>query len=256
MPVDHTINIIEVKDVSFTYDGIENVLENISLEIHQGDYIGFIGPNGAGKTTLFKIILHLLSPNGGTVKLFGQEVNVFKDWHKVGYVPQKATNFDANFPANVQEVVLMGRYAKRGLFQRTTKEDRKAAKDALEKVDMWGYRDRLIGDLSVGQQRRVFIARALVNQPEVIFLDEPTSGTDEKTQDQFFTLLKNLNQEQGLAIAIVSHDIGRITQEVMHINCVDRTLTCHASPEEYLKESRSDNVFGQNVKIITYHHHP
>jgi zinc transport system ATP-binding protein len=255
MPVDHSKNIIEVHEVSFSYDGIENVLENITLEIHQGDYVGFIGPNGAGKTTLFKIMLHLLTPRSGTVKLFGQEVDDFKEWYKIGYVPQKATHFDNHFPASVREVVLMGRYVKRGLFQKTTKEDHKSVKEALEKVDMGGYRDRLIGDLSVGQQQRVFIARALVNQPEVIFLDEPTTGTDEKTQGRFYALLKRFNQEEGLTIAIVSHDIGRITQEVMHINCVDRTLTCHTSPEEYLRESQSNKILGQDVKIITYHHH-
>lgn len=252
--VDHTKNIIETKNISFSYNGKENVLENISFAIHQGDYIGFVGPNGGGKTTLLKIMLNLLAPNIGTVKLFGQDIKDFKDWHKIGYVPQKLANFDVNFPANVYEVVLMGRYSNKGLIQRTTEADKEAVRDALEKVDMWEYRDRLIGDLSGGQQQRVFIARALVNQPEVILMDEPTTGVDKKAQDSFYALLQKLNKQFGLTLALVSHDIERITQEVMHIACIDQTLTSHSSPEEYLLESENSNILGKNIKLITHHH--
>jgi zinc transport system ATP-binding protein len=253
--VDHTKNIIEVEDISFSYNGNENVLENITLAIHQGDYIGLVGPNGAGKTTLLKVMLDLLVPREGTVKLFGTEIKDFKDWHKIGYVPQKAVAFDAKFPASVYEVVMMGRYSAKKLFQQTTEADKSAVKDALEKVEMWEFKDRLIGDLSGGQQQRVFIARALVNNPEVIFLDEPTTGVDKKTQDGFYELLQKLNKEFGLTLVLVSHDIQRLTQEVMHIACVDKTLTCHVSPEEYLAESEAVNVHGKDVKIITHHHH-
>ena len=253
--VDHTKNIIEVENVSFSYGSRENVLEDITLAIHQGDYIGLVGPNGAGKTTLLKIMLSLLAPSGGSVKLFGQDMSDFSDWHKIGYVPQKAVNFDANFPASVYEVVLMGRYSNKRIFQRTSKVDKDAAKDALAKVDMWEYKDRLIGDLSGGQQQRVFIARALVNDPEVIFLDEPTTGVDRQTQDGFYALLQKLNSQLGLTLVLVSHDIERVTQEVMHIACVDKTLTCHVSPEEYLAESKSSDIFGKQVKIMTHHHH-
>lgn len=252
--VDHTKNIIEVKDISYSYNGSEDVLKNIKLDIHQGDYIGLVGPNGSGKTTLLKIMLNLLTPKSGSVRLFGQNMRDFKDWHKIGYVPQKAVNFDVNFPASVYEVVLMGRYSNRKLWQRTTPADKESVKDALLKVDMWEYKDRLIGDLSGGQQQRVFIARALVNQPEAILLDEPTTGVDKKTQNSFYTLLQKLNRDLGITLVLVSHDIERITQEVMHIACVDRTLTCHVTPAEYLSESQSINVLGKNVNIITHHH--
>lgn len=255
LKVDHTKNIIEVKDVSFSFNGSENVLENITLAIHQGDYIGLVGPNGAGKTTLLKVMLNLLTPKNGTVKLFGQNTYDFKDWHKIGYVPQKLANFDVNFPASIYEVVLMGRYSNKKLFQKTTEADKESVRDALAKVDMWEYKDRLIGDLSGGQQQRIFIARALVNRPEVIFLDEPTTGVDKKTQDGFYALLQKLNKEFGLTLVLVSHDIERITKEVMHIACVNRTLTCHVSPAEYLSESESSNIAGKEVKIITHHHH-
>ncbi len=252
--VDHTKNIIEVKNIFFSYNK-EEVIRDISFDVHQGDYLGMIGPNGAGKTTLLKIMLGLLVAGSGSVKLFGQDIKNFKDWQKIGYVPQKATSFDINFPATVKEVVLMGRYARAGLFHGMTKKDLNLVQKSLEQVDMWEYRDRLIGDLSGGQQQRVFIARALVSEPEIIFLDEPTSGVDEKTQNEFFSLLRKLNQEFSLTLVLVSHDIEKITKEVMHIACIDKTLVCHMSPEEYIKESHDVNISGLPVKIITSHHH-
>ncbi|MFA7319332.1 MAG: metal ABC transporter ATP-binding protein [Parcubacteria group bacterium] len=256
MSVNHNKNIIEVEDVSFAYAGRGNVLEHITLAIHQGDFIGLVGPNGAGKTTLFKVMLNLLIPQQGKVRLFGVDIRNFSDWQRIGYVPQKAVNFDVNFPASAYEVVMMGRYSSKKMFQKTSSTDRIAVKDALEKVGMWESKDELIGDLSGGQQQRIFIARALVNYPEVIFLDEPTTGVDRKTQDNFYALLQKLNKELGITLVLVSHDIERLTQEVMHIACVDKTLTCHVSPEEYLRESKSLHVHGEDVKIITHHHHP
>ena len=222
--VDHTKNIIEVKDVSFSYNGQE-VLKNINLPIHRGDYIGLVGGNGAGKTTLLKIILGLLTPQSGTVELFGQNISNFKDWSKIGYVPQKATSFDNNFPATVEEVVLMGRFGRRGLFHKMTETDKKKVYSALDSVDMLEYSDRLIGDLSGGQQQRVFIARALVGDPEVVFLDEPTVGVEKDIKDQFYKLLRMLNEEMHLTVVLVTHDIESMRHEAMHIAYIDRTLT-------------------------------
>lgn len=253
-PVDHSKNVIEVENISFSY-GDNEVLSGITFDVHQGDYLGVIGPNGAGKTTLLKIILGLLKPSAGSIKLFGQKLEDFKNWEKIGYVPQKATNFDPNFPSTVHEVVIMGRYAKRGLFSRVRQEDHQKALKALEQVEMGEFHNRLIGDLSGGQQQRVFIARALAAEPEVIFLDEPTVGVDQKTRAEFYDLLKKLNENLGLTLVLISHDIEMITKEVMHIACIDRTLTCHMSPEEYLKESAQQKISGQDVKIITHHHH-
>lgn len=253
--VDHTKNIIEIKDVSFGYDNKGDVLKNINLQIHKGDYIGFVGPNGSGKTTLIKIIIGLLKFKEGSIKIFGQNLENFKDWHKIGYVPQKTTAFDINFPVTVEEVVAMGRYSRRKLGQKITPEDKKLIQKSLENVDMWDYRGRLIGDLSGGQIQRVFIARALVNDPEIIFLDEPTTGIDEKSQKDFYQLLQKLNKEMNITLIIVSHDIEKLTQEVMHMVCVNQTLTCHTTPEEFIKESQTSNMFGQDVKIITHHKH-
>jgi zinc transport system ATP-binding protein len=252
--VDHTKNIIEVENVSFSY-GKEEVLSNITLQIHKGDYLGMIGPNGAGKTTLLKLMLGLLPLQSGSVRFFRQNIKDFKDWHKVGYVPQKATSFDVNFPATVLEVAMMGRYGRLGIAHRVTEKDKEIVRKCLEQVGMWEFRDKLIGDLSGGQQQRVFIGRALATEPEVIFLDEPTTGVDEKTQNEFYELLKKLNQEFSLTLILISHDIGRITKEVMHIACIDKVLCCHLSPEEYIKQSPVLSTTGEPFKIITPHHH-
>lgn len=254
MQIDHLKNIIEIKDLCFSYDKNE-VLKDITFGIHKGDYLGIIGPNGAGKTTLLKLILGLLPLCCGSVKLFGSDPKHFKDWSKIGYVPQKATSFDVNFPATVQEVVSMGRYSKIGLFKYASKKDKEIVENALKQVGMQEYKKRLIGDLSVGQQQRIFIARALAGQPEIIFLDEPTTGVDKKSQDDFYALLKELNQNHGITIVLISHDIERITKEAMHIACIDCTLVSHISSEEFLKESTLLNISGKSVKIITHNHH-
>jgi zinc transport system ATP-binding protein len=253
-PVNEAKNIIEVKGISFSY-GNDEVLHDITFDIHQGDYLGVVGPNGSGKTTLLKIMLGLLKPSKGSIRLFGNDLKDFKEWSRIGYVPQKATNFDANFPANVWEVVLMGRYARRGLFRNPTAADRREARVALEQVGIWDQRNRLIGDLSGGQQQRVFIARALAGKPEVIFLDEPTTGVDEKTQNEFYALLSKLNKKMDLTLVLISHDIAMITREAMHIACIDRTLVCHTSPEEYLRESRAMAMRDQTVHLIRPHRH-
>lgn len=239
--VDHSANSIEVSHISFSYGDTE-VLRDITFAIHRGDYLGIVGPNGAGKTTLLKIMLGRLRPAAGTVKIFGTDVGDFKEWSRIGYVPQKAFYFDRHFPATVAEVVLMGRYAKRGLFRRVTAEDRMAVVAALKTAEMWQYRDILIGDLSGGQQQRVFIARALASAPEIIFLDEPTTGVDAKSEEEFYALLRKLNRESQATLVLVSHDIDRVLGEAMHVACIDRTLVCHGSPEEYIHENTAGAV--------------
>ena len=236
--VDHTKNIIEVDDVSFSY-GEHEVLRNINFSIHKGDYLAIVGGNGSGKTTLLKIILGLLKPSSGSVRLFGKDVSDFRERSRIGYVPQKATAFDKNFPTTVEEVVVMGRYGIRGLFNRVTKEDREYARRALEQVGMWEHRSRLVGDLSGGQQQRVFIARALAGNPEIIFLDEPTVGVERKVRDEFYALLRKLNDELDLTVVLVTHDIENVAHESMHIACIDRTLFFHESVDAYFKSTHA-----------------
>lgn len=235
--VDHTKNIIEVSDVSFSYND-EVIIEDVNLSIHEGDYLGVVGSNGSGKTTLLRIILGLITPQSGSIKLFGQDISTFKDWSKIGYVPQKVINFDNNFPLTVEEVVLMGRYGKLGLLHNPSKKDKQKVEEALKSVDMLSYRDRQIGDLSGGQQQRVFIARALVGNPEIIFLDEPTVGVEKDIKNKFYQLLHDLNEKLKFTIVIVTHDIESMSHEAMHVACMkDKTLVFHESIDDLFKES-------------------
>ncbi len=253
MQITHNQNIIEIKDVSFSY-GKEEVLKNINLDIHKGDYLGIIGPNGGGKTTLVKIILGLLKPVSGTVHLFGQDICCFTNWSKIGYVPQKITRNDVNFPVTVEEVVSMGRIGKRGLFNKLNEEDKNYVKQALRQVEMWDYRNKLIGDLSGGQEQRVFIARALAGNPEVILLDEPTVGVDVKIQNEFYGLLKKLNQQLKLTLILVSHDIDVVAHETTELACVNKTLIYDRNPKDFFKNNGLKKLYGQHMKFILHNH--
>jgi len=243
MQVNHIDTIIELDNVSFFYTN-ETVIKDVSLRIHKGDYVGIIGPNGGGKSTLLKLMLGVIKPTHGSVKLFGQDIKHFKDWSKIGYVPQK-TYFDMNFPVTVEEVVSMGRYGKRGLFHFPTSEDAKKVKQALEQVEMGQFHKRQIGDLSGGQQQRVFIARALVVDPEVIFLDEPTVGVDIKTQQQFYKLLRKLNKELDLTLVLVSHELDVIAHESTELGYINRTLDYYGDPNEFLKGEYFHELIGR-----------
>ncbi len=231
--LNHKDTIIELENVCFTYTN-EEVIKDVSLVIHKGDYLGIVGPNGGGKTTLLKLMLGLLRPYDGRISLFSTEISVFKQWPRIGYVPQK-TVFATNFPITVEEVVAMGRYGKRGLFHFSTKEDKIKTHKALDQVDMLEYKDRQISELSGGQQQRVFIARALATEPEIIFLDEPTVGVDVKTQKQFYQLLRKLNKELNLTLVLVSHELDVVAHEATELVYINRTLEYYGDPNEFLK---------------------
>lgn len=253
MPIDHTKNIIEVNNVSFAYNHAL-VLNNISLTVHKGDYLGIIGPNGGGKTTLLKIILGLLKASSGEVKIFGNTELSAYGRSKLGYVPQKAIHFDPLFPATVYEVTAMGRYGKKGLLNRLNNNDKIIIEKSLKQVDMLDFKDQLIGELSNGQQQRVFIARALSGEPEVIFLDEPTVGVDVKAQEEFYTLLKKLNQEYGLTLILVSHDIDVIANEVTELACINQRSVYHGEPKEFIKGDYLEKLYGKNIRQILHNH--
>ncbi len=246
--VDHTKNIIEFKDVSFSY-GTEEVLKDINLQVHKGDYLGIIGPNGGGKSTLLKLMLGLLSPTKGEVLLYGISLKKFRDWSKIGYVSQHVTHIDPHFPMTVEEVVTMGRYPQIGLFRFPTQKDKDIVKEALCQVEMLQFKDKLVGDLSGGQQQRIFIARALAGHPEVIVLDEPTVGVDVKTQKQFYTLLQKLNTELDLTLVLVSHELDIVAHEATEIAYVNRELVYHGIPKKFVHSEYFEKLTGKGVHV-------
>ncbi|HYF92271.1 MAG TPA: metal ABC transporter ATP-binding protein [Symbiobacteriaceae bacterium] len=247
--------LVQLTDVSFGYGG-DPVLEEIRLAVGRGDYLGLIGPNGSGKTTLLKLILGTLpAPRGGEIRLFGFPSAQFRERWKIGYVAQKAASFNAGFPATVEEVVMTGLAARRGLWRLFTAADRLAARDALEKVGMASFRDRMIGRLSGGQQQRVFIARALVSRPELLILDEPTVGVDIHAESQFYRLIRELRGTLGLTVILVSHDIGAVAHEVTSLACLNRRLFYHGSPDNWGSDEQLCEFYGHPVRSVHHHHH-
>ena len=186
-------NIVSIRDL-WVCRGENAVLEDINLQLEEADFLGLIGPNGGGKSTLLKVMLGLIKPDRGEIRIFGQEPQAARG--RVGYMPQK-TVFDQNFPVKVLDVVLMGRYSRTGLFHRYGRQDREAAFKALQAVGMSDRAEREIGALSGGEQQRVFVARSLVSDPELLLLDEPTAGVDSAQQTEFYDLLCHLNHEAG-----------------------------------------------------------
>jgi zinc transport system ATP-binding protein len=243
--------IIEFRDVTFSY-GKQPAVSKATFSVERGDFVGMIGPNGAGKTTVVKLMLGLLSPDSGSIRLFGKGMQDFQDWQKVGYVPQKATNFDQNFPASVFEVASMGRVSKAGLMKQLSKQDNDAVEKALEVAGISNLRDSRIGDLSGGQQQRVFIARALASEPDLLILDEPTVGVDQKAQHDFYVLLGRLNRERGMTLVLISHDVGVVAKNAGKIACINVKVTMHDA-----KKGIDDALicaYGNDMGRVPHHH--
>jgi len=202
-------SVISLRDVVFGYRN-ERILDGVTCDVVEGDFVGLVGHNGAGKSTLLKIILGELRPQQGSVELFGVPVAQFTDWYKVGYVPQKAGLAVSHVPITVEEVIQM-----EGVTD-------SAVDKALNAVDMLQSKKSLLRQLSGGQQQRVFIARALVKRPALLILDEPTVGVDVKTQEKFYALMQKLNQTYHLTILLVSHDLHTISHQVHCVMQLDK----------------------------------
>ncbi|MED4400953.1 metal ABC transporter ATP-binding protein [Metabacillus fastidiosus] len=247
--------IIEINNLSFTYEH-QTVLEHIDLIVEEGSFLGLVGPNGSGKTTLLKCVLGLLKSKSGEIRLFGTPINEFKNWHEIGFVSQKANSFNTGFPASVFEVVSSGLTSKLGLFKFLGKEDKEKVYKAIAAVGMSDFSKRNIGELSGGQQQRVFIARALVSDPKLLILDEPTVGVDAKTVQQFYDLLKELNDKLNITLILVTHDIGTITDKVTHVACLNKHLHFHGNSEQFelTKDHELAEFYGHSLQLLTHDH--
>ncbi len=240
--------IIKLDNVTYRYNS-DLVLENISFKADQGDLLGIIGPNGAGKTTLFSLILRLLEGYQGKITLFGEDIrNNRKALKKIGYIPQKK-NIDQGFPATVEEIVSLG------VLERKTNKDKVIS--AIKVVGLLEQRNKRIGELSGGQQQRVLIAKALVNEPQLLILDEPTTGIDLETQDKFYALLRELNSENYITIILASHDLDAINKLANKVACINRKMSFHGDAGEFfgseqLLKSYSESSMQAHMHLHNY----
>jgi manganese/zinc/iron transport system ATP- binding protein len=236
---------LEVHDLTVAFDR-KPVLWNIDLEIPQGKLVGIIGPNGAGKSTLIKSTMGLLPLSSGYVKIFDKNINDVRS--RISYVPQRES-VDWDFPASVLDVVLMGRYGKLGLFKRPRKADRDVALDCLKKVGLEAFANRQISQLSGGQQQRTFLARALAQQADIYFMDEPFAGVDAATEKAIITLLKNMTDAQKTVI-VVHHDLQSVPQYFDWIIMLNTRLVAHGPTETTFNQKNLQETYGGKLTLL------
>lgn len=242
---------LSIENLSFDIKGKE-ILKNINFSLDEGRFLGIVGPNGGGKTTLVKLILGLLNPTSGAVRIFGRNPEALLSGEPVfGYLPQQL-NIDPHFPATALDIVLMGRYRKAGLLRWPGRKDREKAMECLAIMGVEGLRDRQYSNLSGGQQQRISIARALAGDPRVLVLDEPSTGIDVVGQEDFYHLLKGLQRKMNLTILMVSHDIGTVTTYVDEISCLNINLYYHGNPLGALDAKVLESLYGKSVDLLLH----
>ena len=239
--------VVKLEDVSFSYGG-PLALEHVDLDIAEREFLGIVGPNGGGKSTLLKLILGELKPDAGRITVLGktpQESRV-----EIGYVPQYA-EFSRDFPISVEEAVLLGRLGKTRMFGGYSARDKDRARRAMQEAEVLDLKERHLNALSGGQLQRVLIARALVCDPQILILDEPTANIDLRAEENIFDLFKKLNAR--MTVMVVSHDIGFISEYVTRVACLNRTLLCHTTAE--ITGKSIEELYGTPVRMIHHHHH-
>jgi zinc transport system ATP-binding protein len=239
--------VIEIDDLSFSYGGTL-VLERVDLSLADGEFLGVVGPNAGGKSTLLRLILGLLQPQRGSIRVLGRPPRQAR--RQIGYVPQYPA-FPRSFPITVEHVVLMGRIGIGPSLGPWRRMDRRAALKALRDVEADDLADRQIETLSGGQLQRVLLARALVGEPRLLLLDEPTANIDQRLESEIFDLLAELNTR--LTIVVVSHDVGFISSYVSRVACLNRTLVCHATDD--IDGRIIGDLYGEPVRMIQHAHH-
>ncbi|HNQ84281.1 MAG TPA: ABC transporter ATP-binding protein [Deltaproteobacteria bacterium] len=236
--------VVEFEMVSFAYDGI-TVIEDVSFGIERGDFLSIVGPNGGGKTTILKLMLGLFRPRTGEVRVFGDQPE--KARSRIGYMPQN-TSLDPLFPVSVKEVVLMGRLGASSMLGFYSRADRVRAEEALDMVEMKRFMTRPFSSLSGGQSQRVLLARALVTQPELLILDEPTSSVDMAVESELYELLRKLNE--AMTIVLVTHDLGFVSKYVKNVACVNRRLVSHPTCD--ISGETISAIYGHDMHMIRH----
>jgi zinc transport system ATP-binding protein len=235
-----------VTDLWFSYDGYP-VLEDVNLSIPQGDFVSVIGPNGGGKTTLLRLMLGLLRPSRGEVQVFG--LNPEKARQRIGYMPQHP-ELDLQFPATVMDVALMGRLGHGRPFGPYSRRDKEAVMTALDQVGLRDFCKKPFASISGGQRQRLFIARALASEPDLLLLDEPTANLDAVMEGGLYELLQALNRK--LTVVMVSHDLGFVSSLVKSVICVKCQVASHPTSE--LTAEIIDAMYGSPMRIVRHNH--
>jgi zinc transport system ATP-binding protein len=247
--------IVELRDVSVRYANGVLALDGITLDVNDKDLIALIGPNGAGKSTLLKVILGLIKPTTGSVRLLGSE-DLAKNLKYVGYVPQSAQARDANVPFSVFETVMLGRTPQAGLFHGVGLKDRRKVEEMLKLFGIFDLKDRKIGQLSGGQSQRVFLAKAMVADPKLLLLDEPTSGVDTTSKTEFYNTLDRLNKETEITVILSSHDIGVITKIANRVLCINRSQFFCGEKTDFNAAEEINKMYNYPVEIFEHDDHP
>lgn len=231
------------------------VLEDITLEVAAGDYVGIVGPNGSGKSTFVRCLMGLCRMCAGQGLLFGVPVAEFRDWHRIGYLPQSLQVINPVFPATVTETVSLGLLSRCGFPRSISAAGRAAVDRILELLDISSIRHKLVGELSGGQQQRVLLGRALVNDPELLILDEPTAALDPEMRDRFYRLIGDVNRERGVTVLLVTHDSGAIGKHASKMLYLDKKVLFYGSFEEFCHSDEMTALFGPNSQHLMCHRH-
>lgn len=247
------MNIIEVKDLSFAYNG-EEVLKNISFSVKRGDFTGLLGPNGSGKTTLIKLVLGLLKTEKGGVKLFGQDLNRFKDWRKIGYLEQKATP-PKLMPLTAFDVARLGLLSTKSMPRIFNASDSRLTEEIMALTKCLEYKDKLFSELSGGQQQRVLLARTLINKPSLIILDEPSTALDSSSRENFFEMISQINKNAETSVLVITHDIADIGKYVNNFIILDKEIIFCGDKREFCRSKRVTDYFGPYTPHLMDHLH-
>jgi zinc transport system ATP-binding protein len=246
--------LIRVDNLSCRHGSVE-ALSRISFSVESGEYLGIVGPNGSGKSTLIRALLGLMPVYEGTVTLFGEPLSTFKKWEQFGYLPQNMGPLNPAFPATVAEVVQLGLLAGKSLPRRLCRHDRQQVQETLELLGIDHLRRRMIGELSGGQQQRVMLARALVNNPQLLVMDEPTAALDPEIRNRFYDLLGQMNKTRGTTVLLVTHDSGSIGKYASKMLYLDKKVLFWGSFEEFCHSSEMTAFFGEHSQHLICHRH-
>ncbi|WP_136524688.1 metal ABC transporter ATP-binding protein [Geomonas ferrireducens] len=245
---------LTVQNLCAGYHGTE-VLQDVSFTVNPGDYVGICGPNGSGKSTMIKIILGLLAPTAGAISVLGKPLGGFHDWRRIGYLPQGLQFFNPHFPATVDEVIRLGRLSAKKFPRRFTKDDTRAVEQTMEWMGISHIRGKMIGELSGGLRQRVLLARALVNDPALLVMDEPTTALDPETRESFYKLIFEMNREKKATVLLVTHDTATIGKYASHLLYLDKKVIFYGSFDDFCNSTEMTGFFGEHGQHLVCHRH-